>query len=270
MKIIWSLLIFLTATVAFAGQNVVVVMDDSGSMADKMRDSDIVKIEAAKQALIIVLSDLPPDSNVGILALNHGWVKPLGPITPDMESCIQSMSGGGGTPLGSSLKIGADALLNLRSKEHYGMYRLLVVTDGEAGDPSKVEDYLPDIIAKGLMVDVIGVDMAGEHSLATKVQSYRKANDPESLKTAIKQILAETANNAQDSSDYDIIAPIPDELADKTLQALSFENNSPIGETSNRVAAEQARIMGVEFIEPKTDAAPEEGNMPLFNNEISV
>ena len=46
----------------FAAQKVVVVVDDSGSMSDWMRQERVKKIDAAKQALTVVMRKLPPDS----------------------------------------------------------------------------------------------------------------------------------------------------------------------------------------------------------------
>ena len=84
------------------------------------------------------------------------------------------------------MKRGADALLKAREKQFgYGTYRLLIVTDGEAGDPRLVESFTPDIISRGITIDVIGVEMPSRHTLATRVHSYRNANDPESLRQAI-------------------------------------------------------------------------------------
>ena len=76
------------------------------------------------------------------------------------------------------MKKGADTLLKARKSQYgYGSYRLLVVTDGEASDPGLVERFTPDIISRGIITDVIGVDMNKAHTLATKVHSYRSAND---------------------------------------------------------------------------------------------
>ena len=59
-------------TTALGGQKVVVVVDDSGSMADRMRHEGIRKMNAAKQSLQVVLERLPEDAEVGVLALNRG------------------------------------------------------------------------------------------------------------------------------------------------------------------------------------------------------
>ena len=88
--------------------------------------------------------------------------------------------------------------------------------------------YVPLILNRGITVDVIGVDMDGDHVLATKVANYRRADDPASLEKAIAETFAETPNG--DSQDYDIIASIPDEVATAALKALSESGNYPIGE----------------------------------------
>ena len=227
---------------AAAGQNVVVVLDDSGSMGDKMRrKGGTTKIAAAKSALVSVLETLPNDARVGVVTLNGSpaWAVPFGPV--DMESTRRAIMGiraRGGTPLGRFMKVGGDALLEARKQDHYGSYRLLIVTDGEAGDRRLVKRYLPDILARGLTVDVIGVDMADRHSLATQVHSYRRADDPNMLATAVREVFAETSATATDAgqSDFDLLEAIPSECASAALLALSETGNHPIGESAARAA----------------------------------
>jgi hypothetical protein len=130
------------------------------------------------------------------------------------------------------MKIAADALLTLRDRERYGTYRLLIVTDGEATDAERVEAYLPDILSRGITVDVIGVDMQDDHSLATKVHSYRRADDPASLTRALQETFAESSGAPDDAgtSDFEQLAPIPNEVAVAALAALTVSGNHPIGE----------------------------------------
>ena len=228
-----------------ADQYVVVVLDDSGSMANSMRGMRAAKMDVAKEALLSVLKDFPAEAEVGVLALNstvdrRHWIVPLGPVdSSTLQRSISSIGANGGTPLGAALKEAADALLNKRDKQVYGTYRLLVVTDGEAGDPQLVEEYLPDIKARGLITDVIGVDMAGNHSLATKVNTYRRADDPASLKKAIADVFAETSDDAAGAgeSDYDLLSGIPDEVAWAALASLTESKNQPIGEKEVAPAA---------------------------------
>ncbi len=222
---------------AIAQQNVVVVLDDSGSMQEPMRlaGTRIRRIDAAKQALTEVLSSLPPATRVGVLALNtringSNWIVPLGPANPSQwQPSVMGIRANGGTPLGRFLKTGADELLVARSQQVYGTYRLLVVTDGEANDANLVEAYLPDILSRGVMVDVIGVDMQSDHSLATRVHSYRRADDSSALTEAISEVFAETSTDDSDAeADFEMLAALPDEFASEALEALTRLSNDPI------------------------------------------
>ena len=139
--------------------NVIVVVDASGSMGTPMGGAD--RMSVAREALKQVLGQVPESTHIGVLVFPRGdWVYPLGSrVEQRLNNAIDSIRSGGGTPLGSYMKRGADALLKARKKQFgYGTYRLLVVTDGEANDRNLVEGYTPDIISRGITIDVIGVD----------------------------------------------------------------------------------------------------------------
>ena len=223
------------ASLLQASDNVVVVLDDSSSMRSKLRSNRrIVKMDAAKDALIQILKTLPTDTHVGVITLHDGakWSVPLGPVDPDeMESAIRAIKPHRGTPLGKYMKIASDTLLDLRESQRYGTYRLLIVTDGEASDRKDVERYLPDILSRGIGVDVIGVDMKSDHSLATKAHSYRRANDKESLSKALSEVLAERIGSGRASAvEYEYLEGIPNDLGLAMVFSLSSVRNHPIGE----------------------------------------
>lgn len=230
----------LSASIATANQNVIVVVDDSGSMLDRMK-SGTSRIQAAKQALRVVLSNLPADAQAGVLALNQGWILPLQSVDRNQLSHqIDRLDAGGGTPLGSCFKMAADELLTLRGKQIYGDYRLLVVTDGEANDRGKLDAALADVLSRGITVDVIGVDMQADHSLATRVHNYRRADDPSSLEQAIAASLAESDTQAGDlageESDFELIAGLPDGMATTILTTLTTADNTPVTEGQGQPA----------------------------------
>lgn len=230
-----------------AADNVVIVLDSSGSMARPLPGMATDKMTAAKAALKQVLSSVPQETRIGLLVfsakgVSDDWVYPLGPRDDArLMQAINRPMPGGGTPLGAYLKKGADRLLEERAKQFgYGTFRLLVVTDGEAEDQKLVERFTPEVIARGITVDVIGVAMNQRHTLATKVHSYRSANDPASLKRAIAEVFGEIGGSANDVAGAEAFAelsPIPGEVAQAMIQALSSSGNQPIGERPRAVPA---------------------------------
>jgi len=227
--------------------NVVVILDASGSMSGKMNDSSQQKLTVAKSAIREVIKTIPQSTHLGVIVFGknaNGWIYPLGPRDDTkLLQAIDAMSPGGGTPLGQFMKMGADSLLAARKAQFgYGSYRLLIVTDGEATDALLVEKYAPDIISRGIITDVIGVDMNQAHTLATKAHSYRRANDPASLTRALQEVFAEIGKTTGSQSGEDVFAELaafPEELAMPAIAAFTSSGNEPIGSNSgeNNVAA---------------------------------
>lgn len=222
----------------FAGNNdyVVIVLDDSGSMREIMKRDRRSKIDAAKSSLMKVIEQIAPETNVGLLLLNgarasNHWYIPIGPVNQqDAFRKIDALRANGGTPLGDALRIASDELLALRAKKIYGTYRLIVVTDGEATDQALLDQYLPDILSRGIIIDAIGVDMRGNHSLATKVHSYRSADDQASLSNAIQEIMAERNGTDQSGGqeDFAMLDGLGDLDVAEVLKALSKPNNEKV------------------------------------------
>jgi hypothetical protein len=86
-------------------------------------------------------------------------------------------------------------------------------------------------MSRGVWVDVIGVDMPQSYSLATRVHTYRKADNPADLEKALLEALSEVPDDRGgfDESDAELLAALPDEVAVAALKALSRPNNQPIG-----------------------------------------
>ncbi|MBM3967042.1 MAG: VWA domain-containing protein [Planctomycetes bacterium] len=249
------------------GDHIVVVLDDSGSMREVMRSVRITKIDAAKRALEQVIQQVDEDTRLGILLLNgmpatDHWLVPLGPVSKtDAAEKISHIGPNGGTPLGSAMRTATEQLLAARAKYIYGTYRLVVVTDGEASDRLLLEDYLPDILSRGIIVDAIGVDMQANHSLATHVHSYRRADDSEALKNAMIAIMAEGGTDQDQSTsdaDFELLNALNDVNVQEIIGAISSPNNKGIlgarrmnGETTD----------GKPF--PPTNAQPPQPNSPF-------
>ena len=223
------------APLSFAGDSVVIVLDDSGSMNERM-SGGVRRIDAAKNAIKVILKQFPVDTKLGLLLLNgdrakNHWAIPLQLLSVSQAvGRVESVNADGGTPLGDRMREGADALLQLREKQIYGNYRLLIVTDGEANDAKLLSLYLPDVLSRGLMVDAIGVDMKQNHSLATRVHSYRRADDAQALSQAVQEVFAEKADSsgANSTADFDLLQALGDETAREALGALSKPNNTAI------------------------------------------
>lgn len=239
-----SLMLGSLGSIAHAADHVVIILDDSGSMNEAMA-GNIRKMDAAKRALVKVVEQIPDTTNVGILLLNgaranNHWLVPLGALEKKNATIkVNSIGANGGTPLGEAMRIASDQLLQARNKSVYGTYRLIVVTDGEATDKVLLDQYLPDILSRGLIVDAIGVNMAGNHSLATQVHSYRRADDEAALSNAIVEILAESSgdNSGSSDSDFELLNALNDVDAGEILKALAKPNNDPVTGYSARTSA---------------------------------
>ena len=223
--------------------NIVIVLDSSGSMRQSMRTARMSRMDAAKAALSAVLEHVPENTHIGLLVFSsstgqHDWFYDLGPVDRDaLVRAIQRPQPGGGTPLGEYLKKGADRLVAQREAQRgYGTFRLLVVTDGEASDPELIDAYLPDLLARGITVDCIGVDMQSDHALATRVHSYRRANDPASLERAVREVVGEVGGDqgqdtdADDTEQFELIAALPDEMCLRLVRSITNISHHPIGQ----------------------------------------
>lgn len=204
-----------------------IVVDASGSMDEGMdngKGGEVRKIDAAKVALKSVIDQIPSNTHVGVLLFvgssfggqRIDWLTPIGPLNKDpLKAAIDGITPGGGTPLGQSIKLAADALIDARVGQHnYGTYQLLVVTDGEATDRDLMQTYAPLVVQSGIQFDVIGVGMPGRHMLATTAHRYWSANDTVTLNAALKTaVQAESKGGAAAQADYDLLNGLPDDVA---------------------------------------------------------
>ena len=221
-----------------ANDIVVVVLDDSGSMKENMKTDrgQMSRMDAAKLALETVIDTLDDETQLGLLLLNGArptehWLIPLGKLEKrSAKAKIESIRAHDGTPLGAAMRTGVTELLEVRAKQIYGHYRLLVVTDGEATDADLLAKVFPDLVSRGISIDVIGVDMKADHSLSTRAHSYRRASDAESFKKAVQEVFAETGSD-NGVADFDMIGQLSEELARESLAALTLVNNEPVKET---------------------------------------
>ncbi|MBI4181618.1 MAG: VWA domain-containing protein [Candidatus Aenigmarchaeota archaeon] len=217
--------------------NVVIVLDASGSMDQGMEGGK--KMDVAKVALREAVKSIPASTHVGLLVfsssnLRDDWVYPLGPVDRDrLNQAIGLPDTGGGTPLGGYIKKGADALLAYREANfNYGAYKLLVVTDGEATDGNLTNRYVPLVRARGITLDVIGVNMERKHTLSQRVDHYADARNFTSFTAAVKHTFAEMAPADQTATDeaFAALAGLDAGVVQVILSCLTTPLNHPIGE----------------------------------------
>lgn len=213
---------------------VVIVFDDSGSMGEDFGGQR--RLEAAKRGLKVVLKSVPKSTWIGLLALNAGWEYPLGSYDAGrMNAVIDTLDlGSGGTPLARNIKAGADRLMQEREKQFgYGSYQLLVVTDGEETvNHDLIETYPPEVRARGLTLDVIGIGIGQEHALRKNAHSYRSADNPRELEQAIREVFAERIDTGVTGGEdgFALIAGLDPGVAQAMITSLGKLPNHPIGE----------------------------------------
>jgi hypothetical protein len=121
----------------------------------------------------------------------------------------------------------------------------VVVTDGEAQDDSLNQDgkfkngelrlgYLRDTISRGINVDAMGLDMKGDHALATQINgSYMRGDDPAAVQNSLKKSVAEVGFDGKDGVSqeaFNTINEMPENFARASLSGLTEFLNQPIGE----------------------------------------
>lgn len=224
------------------GKTVVIVLDDSGSMKKMMGRDSRSRMDVAKQAMQRLIGTLTNDTQLGIVLLNgaknkDGWLLPLAKLNKAQAiASVSQLKADGGTPLGAVMQLAMEELLELRDEQPYGDYRLVVVTDGEATDAPVLNANLPNLVSRGVVLDVIGVDMESDHSLVQRSHSYRRANDAASFEKALQEIFAESSFDANTGEQgFALIEALPDGLAEQALAALHQRGHRTLSENSATV-----------------------------------
>jgi len=173
--------------------NAYIVFDGSGSMNGE-------PIEQAKRAVAAFVDGAPEDLNIGLLVFDKTRMRgkevvPLGRGEEQRRQIAQEISGieaGGGTPLGSSIKVGTGALISQFQKQlRYGDIRLIVVTDGAASDRRDFDESIRFAQKYHVPIYTIGFRIRTNHPLRQYSESYFTANDEQELLGAMQETLAE-------------------------------------------------------------------------------
>lgn len=212
----------LAASNSASKANLIFIFDASGSMWGQINGT--AKIDIAKEAMDLIVNDLPPDLNVGLVAYGHRrkgdcddveTLVPLGPLdSKTFLAKINALSPKGKTPMVRSIRQTADAIKHLEDET-----TILLVSDGEETCDPDPCGFVKELKALGIKftMHVVGFDVGGttEEQLRCMAQAgggeYFPAKDAGNLKNALTTVIKKTV--------------------DKNLKVSIFLNGKPIGGT---------------------------------------
>lgn len=230
-KILAVLALLMSSAQSFAADNIVVLLDTSDSMDERL--GNVSKMKAAQDALCGIVDRVGPNVQLGIITF-EGWIVKLGPVDKEgVKNAIRNTRANGGTPLGKYMKPAADALVEARKRDKgLGTFKLVVVTDGAASDGNLLALNTTHVKARGIVIETIGVGMSDDHSLAKSSKVYMRGDDPESLKNAVNATVAEVGSSGDglDEENFRIIAPLDPKLCGHVIFALTSPPDSAVGE----------------------------------------
>ena len=181
--------------------NVIIVLDNSGSMSDAQCSGSFPnKSLAAESAIMEHLTTADPNTNYGLVTFDENGINvsvPLQPLNPTaFRIALDKSSPAGGTPLRQAISLGYDELLTQGSLQRgIGTYQIMVVTDGEVqsrnDDPSPLIRRLVNETPVGIIA--AGFCISGSHSLNDPDRvTYSEAKRVEDLTRAFEELSAES------------------------------------------------------------------------------
>jgi len=190
----------LTASEDLIAKNYYLVLDASGSMMeDSCESSGSNKMKSAIEALGHFASQLPEDANFGLAVFLYGELKELLPLGKnnrnDVVERVSQIIPSGGTPLDLAVNFGYKKLLDQGMlQQGYGEYNLVIITDGIATSGHEPMRAVTHMLSEApVALHTIGFCVEENHSLnLAGLTAYRSANDPESLKQGLVEVLAES------------------------------------------------------------------------------
>lgn len=170
-------------------RNFYFVLDGSGSMDGKMNE--------AKAAIEAFVATVPEENvNLGLYVFDSKGTREVVPLAANNRAqflaAVNQADPGGGTPLGTSIKTGVDALNKQYQQQlGYGEYRLIVVTDGASDSGNPVSIGVEPANQFGIPLYTIGFGIGERHELRQHSVSYRSANNQAELTAALEEAVSE-------------------------------------------------------------------------------
>ena len=187
------------AGVVSLDRNFYVVIDGSGSMTDRGCAGQFpTRLEGAKWAVKqFTEHNVPSDVNLGLYVFDRSGSRELVPLGKDnrrgIVAAIDRVSGGGNTPLNAAIKAAVSQLATQRERQlGYGEFYIVVATDGEATDGDLSVGGVREALQQGIPIITIGFCLPGGHPLTSGSISYRNANSPEELLSALRETQGES------------------------------------------------------------------------------
>ncbi|PSV69642.1 vWA domain-containing protein [Photobacterium angustum] len=186
--------------------NYYVIFDGSGSMLDTSCGDGKRRITVAKDAIGTFFDALPKNSNVGLFVFDNNGYREVSPLQKNHASQLKAITNnvvaGGDTPLGKTLEIASNSLRTQGQKQQgYGEYNIVVLTDGQANNESKMMSVVNKITSETpINIHTIGFCLGNNHMLNQQgVINYQPASNAAELVKSLKSVLAESSSFTSDS-----------------------------------------------------------------------
>lgn len=210
-----------------SGVAITIIFDDSGSMNSDNR------MDQAKAAFKQWLGGIPPETKLGLIALNRGVLVPLDRNNREtITNEVANMDAYGGTPLTRTISRANDLIQERRKTvTPYERHIVIVFTDGEDSEfpKQKVVETLRELGKN--TIETVGIGFHGEGDyLEQGSTQYYNASDA----TELVQALKEVASEVDQQSDIVVTPEIAAEMAKVSNVAKTDEPAGTIVQSETR------------------------------------
>jgi len=193
------------------GVNVVLAIDNSGSMQAK--DYPPSRIEAAKQSSLILIENLGPKDNAGIItfesgATTSGYLSPYKDKVMEKLRAIQPKDGA--TAIGDGLGLAIDMAISVPNKKKV----VILLSDGvnNAGAITPAEAVA---FAKANKIQVYTIGLGSEEPAIIGYDFFGRAQYAELDEATLKAIASETGGKYFKSVDADTLDSIYESISEE-------------------------------------------------------